>query len=71
MLGRNGDLRKYLPPDIKYQGLDIAPEFAPVRAGDIRRSVADIARARAALGYAPAFTLEQGLAQLIGSYRGR
>lgn len=25
---RNGDLRKYLPPDIKYQGLDIAPEFA-------------------------------------------
>src|SRR5260370_40328745 len=29
---RNGDLRKYLPPDIKYQGLDIAPEF---RAPDI------------------------------------
>lgn len=25
---RNGDLRKYLPPDVKYQGLDIAPEFA-------------------------------------------
>jgi SAM-dependent methyltransferase len=25
---RNGDLRNYLPPDIKYQGLDIAPEFA-------------------------------------------
>jgi SAM-dependent methyltransferase len=25
---RNGDLRKYLPADVKYQGLDIAPEFA-------------------------------------------
>src|SRR2546428_3521650 len=25
---RNGDLRRYLPPDVKYQGLDIAPEFA-------------------------------------------
>src|SRR5205814_793977 len=25
---RDGDLRHYLPPDIKYQGLDIAPEFA-------------------------------------------
>ena len=25
---RNGDLRDYLPLDIKYQGLDIAPEFA-------------------------------------------
>src|SRR2546426_1462140 len=25
---RNGDLRKYLPRDVKYQGLDIAPEFA-------------------------------------------
>ncbi len=25
---RNGDLRRYLPADVKYQGLDIAPEFA-------------------------------------------
>src|SRR5438094_8218970 len=25
---RDGALRHYLPPDIKYQGLDIAPEFA-------------------------------------------
>lgn len=25
---RNGDLRNYLPKDVKYQGLDIAPEFA-------------------------------------------
>src|SRR2546428_6323407 len=25
---RNGDLRNYLPRDVKYQGLDIAPEFA-------------------------------------------
>jgi SAM-dependent methyltransferase len=25
---RNGDLRNYLPRDVTYQGLDIAPEFA-------------------------------------------
>src|SRR5207245_3099632 len=25
---RNGDLRNYLPRDVKYQGLDIAPAFA-------------------------------------------
>lgn len=25
---RNGDLRKYLPPGVRYQGIDIAPEFA-------------------------------------------
>ena len=25
---RNGDLRKYLPADARYQGIDIAPEFA-------------------------------------------
>jgi SAM-dependent methyltransferase len=25
---RNGDLRRYLPADAKYQGIDIAPEFA-------------------------------------------
>lgn len=25
---RNGDLRKYLPPNVRYQGIDIAPEFA-------------------------------------------
>jgi len=25
---RNGDLRKYLPADVRYQGIDIAPEFA-------------------------------------------
>src|SRR2546427_7620340 len=26
--GREGDIRKFLPQGIKYQGLDIAPEFA-------------------------------------------
>jgi len=26
--GREGEIRKFLPPGIKYQGLDIAPEYA-------------------------------------------
>lgn len=25
---RDGNLRRYLPPDVKYQGIDITPEFA-------------------------------------------
>ncbi|HEX4600761.1 MAG TPA: class I SAM-dependent methyltransferase [Gemmatimonadales bacterium] len=25
---RDGGLRRYLPPDVRYQGIDIAPEFA-------------------------------------------
>ncbi len=29
---RDGGLRRFLPPDVRYQGMDIAPEFA---AGDI------------------------------------
>jgi UDP-N-acetylglucosamine/UDP-N-acetylgalactosamine 4-epimerase len=35
------------------------------RAGDIRHSLADITRARAALGYAPSFDLRRGLATTV------
>ena len=40
-------------------------DFAEPRAGDIKESVADIARARAELGYAPVVDVEEGLRRLV------
>lgn len=55
-----------------------APEVAgaevqlePFRDGDIRHSHADISRAAKVLGYAPGFTVGQGLERTMGWYVGR
>ena len=48
---------------------EIPPVFEPARAGDIQHSRADITRAKAVLGYAPSFTLRQGLAALMAACR--
>jgi len=42
-------------------GRDSATQFAPARAGEVRRSLADISRARAELGYEPRWDLRAGL----------
>ena len=44
---------------------DAKPEYAPVRAGDIRNSYADISKAEMALGYKPKVTLEEGIRLLL------
>jgi UDP-glucose 4-epimerase len=44
--------------------------FAEPRAGDIKESVADIALARAELGYAPVVDVEEGLKRLVRYVRG-
>jgi UDP-glucose 4-epimerase len=51
-------------------GTNITPRHAPVRAGDVRHSRADISRARKELGYEPAVAFEQGLAETVRWYRG-
>lgn len=43
--------------------------FAEARAGDIKDSVADISRARAELGYAPAVDVAEGLQRLVDHVR--
>ncbi len=43
--------------------------FDPPRAGELARSALDTARARSALGWAPAFTFEDGLTELLRWYR--
>jgi dTDP-L-rhamnose 4-epimerase len=50
----------------------IQPELAgQARLGDIRHCFADIGRARAALGYEPRVSLEEGLTELAGWLEGR
>lgn len=52
-------------------GVSIAPMHTPARAGDVRDSVASIDRARNVLGYSPAVTLREGLAQTVAWFRTR
>ena len=52
-------------------GHAVPHRMAPPRAGDVRASSADASRARRLLGWSPAHTLEQGLAETLAWYRGR
>jgi UDP-N-acetylglucosamine 4-epimerase len=47
------------------------PRYAPARQGDIRRSLADIGKARTALGYEPSHRAEAGLAEALKWYATR
>ncbi len=48
---------------------DIRPQHAPARAGEVRHSVANIAHARACLGYEPRVTLTEGVRAYVQWYR--
>jgi nucleoside-diphosphate-sugar epimerase len=50
-------------------GATVRPRYEPARAGDVRDSVADLARARALLGFEPAVDLREGLRHTIESFR--
>lgn len=65
--------REYLI-DIYYHlakalGKNVEPNFGPERAGDIKHSNADIAKARKMLGYDPEYSFECGIALAIEWYR--
>jgi len=49
--------------------LNIKPEYAPSRAGDIRESVANISYARSELGFEPEYLFEKGLELTFEWYR--
>lgn len=51
-------------------GTDVAPVFEPARAGDILRSQADMRAAKAALGYTPTVSVEDGIAATVDFFRG-
>lgn len=50
-------------------GRKLDPERTAPRAGDVRHSLADIGRARSALGYEPRVRLEEGLRRTVEWYR--
>jgi UDP-glucose 4-epimerase len=50
-------------------GSRIEARHAPVRAGDVRDSLADLTRARDLLGYRPAVSLREGLCRTVESLR--
>ena len=47
---------------------NIPIEYGPNRAGDIPHSLASIDKAQRLLGYAPQFSLQQGLKEAVGWY---
>ncbi|MDB5797086.1 MAG: UDP-glucose 4-epimerase [Paucimonas sp.] len=54
--------------DVHYE---LAPEFRPLRSGDVRHSHADLAKSRRMLGYQPSHTLRQGLDSTMPWYLAR
>ncbi len=50
-------------------GTDVRPMHGPPRAGDVRHSLADIAKARRLLGYGGGIKLGEGLRMSIVWYR--
>ena len=50
-------------------GSTVEPHFEPARVGDVKDSLADIAKAEAILGYTPDVPLEEGLRQTIEWFR--
>ena len=48
---------------------DMTPVYVPFRAGNVRHSQADIAKARARLGYEPTHDIQQGLDEALAWYK--
>ncbi len=62
-------LHKQLLPHFKHLR-GIGPIYRGFRAGDVRHSLADISKAQRRLGYAPAYGVEEGLAEAMQWYMG-
>jgi len=63
------DLIALIQQAIGPEAAQLTPEHQPARAGDLRASSADLAKARRVLGYEPRVTLSDGLADLVRSWR--
>ena len=67
--GRSVTLLDLLAALNRSLGLNIKPEFAAPRAGDVRESLADITVARHKLEFEPTISLQEGLDRSIAFYR--
>jgi UDP-glucose 4-epimerase len=66
--GRNMTVNELARMIIAITGSTSHIVYAPVRAGDVKHSLADTSRARA-IGFAPGFALEEGLRETIAWFR--
>lgn len=69
--GKRISLNELLRSIQQIAGTKQTPRYEPVRAGDVRDSLASLARAEALLGFRPQTTLLDGLTVTIESYQGR
>ena len=53
----------------KFEGVEIAPDYGPPRAGDVRDSQADTTGAVRQLGHDPQYTFEHGLRLTLDWFR--
>lgn len=67
--GRNVTILDLVAALNKLMGVNLAALHGPPRAGDPKFSLADIARTRAELGYAPDISFEEGLRRTLEWYR--
>lgn len=60
-------LRKRVAEHLGLSASDLPPpRFEPFRKGDIKHSLANIDRAKSALGYVPLYSVAQGIEELVG-----
>ena len=69
--GTRADLNETFALLKKLTGYSGGVKYALAREGDIQHSLADIARAKAQLGYAPKVQFEEGLRRTVEWYRGQ
>ena len=66
--GRRTSLNELWTAICQIAGVEIESIHEPLRAGDVRHSLADLARARELLGYEPSVDLREGLRQCVESF---
>jgi nucleoside-diphosphate-sugar epimerase len=67
--GRSSTLNQAIALLNSLFGVEVKPQYAPPRVGDMLHSTADISLARAILGYEPLVSFEDGLRRTVDSLR--
>jgi UDP-glucose 4-epimerase len=50
-------------------GIDVPVIYEPSREGDIKKSVANISKAKEIMGYAPKYSIREGLEHTVSPFR--
>jgi nucleoside-diphosphate-sugar epimerase len=66
--GRRTTLNELMTTIQELTGSEVPPIYGPSRAGDVRHSQADIARAQDLLGYEPVVSLREGLSRTVEGF---